>query len=192
MQSVCRNTCSCGTCLHCVSRSNNFPSVSWYQDSEHRKSHGTLFLLPYGNKCHVFFLVSLIPLLAIQFSKYLPLSAESLLYGQVFAGTCSSVLSTANPCACRGALRQGVGSRAWQQGRRGRDLSLPQQPVWAWTLDPQTSPQWWGRAGTSHRPWAPAARPPGVGLLSAPWCQVRRVTHMEAFAGSGLWNNRIK
>lgn len=123
LQSVSQHMCSCGAYLWCMSRSNNFPNVSWYQHSENPKSHGTFFLLPYGNKCHVCFLASLIALSAAQFSKYLPLSAESLPYGQVFPGTRSSVRSAADTCG------GGAGSRAWQQGWR---LS-PKQPSQAGT-----------------------------------------------------------
>lgn len=108
---VCQSMCSRGVCLWCTYRCYYFPIVSWYQLSENSKSHGTFFLLPYGNKCHVFFLVSLIALSALQFSKYLPLCAESLLYGQVFPGTCDSVLSTANPRACGGLFAKWWGAK---------------------------------------------------------------------------------
>lgn len=111
-----------------MSRSNNFPSVSRYQHSENPKSHGTLFLLPYGNKCYVFFLVSLIALSAIQFSKYLPLSAESLLYGQVFPGTRGSVLSAANPRAYWGGSLRGGGKPSVAAGLAEQGSRPPPAP----------------------------------------------------------------
>lgn len=81
------------------------------------------FLLPYGNKCHVFFPMSLIALSAVQFSKYLPLSAESLLHGKLFLSMYSPVLCAAKACAWevgyQGAARSGCLQRAlWQDPAR--------------------------------------------------------------------------
>lgn len=85
----------------------------------------------------MFFLVSLIALSAIQFSKYLPLSSESLLYGQVFPGTRGSVLSAANPRAywgVGGLFTRGLGAeRGSRTGRAG--------------ISPSPSPQ--ARSGSS-------------------------------------------
>lgn len=176
--------CLSEVCLWCISVSINFPSVSWYQ-SVFRQSKVTwdFFLLPYGNKCHVFFPMSLIALSAVQFSKYLPLSAESLLRGKLFLNMYSPVLCAAKACAWgvryQGAARGGCLWRALcQDPCMAAAKAQGWQPGSAQSPDPQASPQWWGQAGMPHWPWALAAKPPRAGLLSGHVHWACRIAHV--------------
>lgn len=151
--------CSHKTCLWCSSQSISFPSVSLYLYSDNPESLETFFFSHMAINAIFFFALSLISLSDVHFCKYLPLSAESLLYWKLLLYIYSPVLHAAKLYAWgvrhQGTVKDGFVWRPQYPSTPAR-LGMEWQPDSAWSPGHWSGPWRWCQDGdTDPKIWQP-------------------------------------